>query len=207
MTEQPLVERIFNETFVIRMSHAHYQTIKEEAVVEDFAVKDNTPDINGGVYTWDNPNEAYIMAMLGGEAGLSGDEELDALTLSSVDEYPLPISQIVEVLANTGHLELSSPEDIVTIYNLTEAYLDEVNNRMRWELNYKGIPQEDSDKLRELAKILAPAAIAMENSGELGNDAWSELLGTMTATSNPLVFETTTPAYHEPETVSPYGFR
>lgn len=195
---KPLIEKLFYKPYDCLITVDNLALLHKPSAVKTLQ-RDYVPQTSGPIdmpqvqVTYNNPNEAAIIAMLENGPTMTLDMENNMETDFNVygpEPSTLTVSSIAEILYLNGDVSIVHPEVIEGMHADICAYLSSINYHRQRSPHYTPPPQEDIDAFQKLANIIEPIARVYRNAGG-GVSSIAQLMNMIrqTATGNMVAAE------------------
>ncbi|AXH70850.1 hypothetical protein [Vibrio phage BONAISHI] len=108
--------------------------------------------VRGMTVEVESTDEEYIINRMRGMPVQTSDEEADLESASFLFVQDLPIEKIIEIWDLTGEVRFATGKALAHSYEVARNYLAEVEERMKYSVNFSGVPQEDIEKIRSFVE-------------------------------------------------------
>lgn len=179
---QKLALEVFDRTFRCSLKPVHKRHIlseQGELGILDLAQVSEGTSLDGVSMRRSSSNEDYIRAMFTRQNHLS-DEELDETTkdvnLHAPMEYGTTINDMVELWATFRRICFVDYKDILTVYDTLDAYIRAIEDFSIHSKNYRGVTDEEMDKMRTLLSALEDKAEGLTVLGVKGESSFQNFM-------------------------------
>ena len=170
-----LVDWLFNTQYQTLIAPKYYDAVdtqhsygqRTEHIREDGAV--------GVIHTVSGGNEALIMDSMLNRTRYTGDSDADAKIADTPVDKTITPARMADVLHAGGVFQLIDVRDATIIHDKTDTYLAGLKAQAELEPFYPLPPEEDLNKLINLAAKLDPLAYIV-NESNIGNGIWADLM-------------------------------